>query len=76
MGCRFIYAIVPEKAVEEILANRALKKATQMVETTNQHMVLKDQTLSDTQIAVEIQRLQKMLLDEMPPDFWNDKGQP
>lgn len=73
MGCRFFYAIIPERTVEEIVTSRARKKATQIVEITSKHMALEGQSLSDKQIAIEIKRIQKMLLEDMPPDFWNDE---
>lgn len=76
MKCRFVYAIIPEKSVEEILACRAKIKASQLVDITNKHMALEGQTLSNAQIDLEIKRIQKLLLDQMPPDFWNDEIQP
>lgn len=76
MGCRFVYAIVPEKTVEDILEYRAMEKARHVVETTSKHMALEGQALSPKQIALEIKRIQKMLLDDISPDFWNDDGEP
>lgn len=73
MGCRFVYAVVPENTVEDILTERARKKTERIVETTSKHMALEDQTLSCKTIAHEIERLQKDMLDNMPPDFWNDE---
>ena len=73
MGYRFIYVIVPREKVENILADRAKKKATRLVEETHKHMALEDQALSDKQIALEIERLQQDLLRNMPSDFWDDK---
>ena len=73
MGCRFIYAIVPENSVEDILTERARVKATRMVERVTNHSALEDQALSEKQIAGEIKRLQDELLKEMPSDFWNDE---
>ena len=74
MGCRFVYAIVPENTVEDILAERAGKKAQRIVEVTNKHMALEDQSLSSKAIAYEIERLQKDMLNTMPSDFWNDEA--
>ena len=73
MGCRFVYAIVPENNVDERLAERARLKATRMVERATNHSALEDQALSEKQIAGEIKRLQDELLKEMPSDFWNDE---
>ena len=73
MGCRLVYAIVPEEDVEQILAARAKKKALKMVEEVNKQMALEEQALSEKQIAFEVKRLQMELLKELPGNFWNDE---
>ena len=73
MGCRLVYAIVPEEDVEKILAARAKKKALKMVEEVNKQMALEEQALSEEQIAFEVKRLQMELLKELPGNFWNDE---
>ncbi|NWF73355.1 MAG: mobile mystery protein A [Nitrospirae bacterium] len=74
MGYRFVYVIVPEEKVQAILADRAKKKATRLVEETHKHMALEEQALSEKQISFEIERLQQDLIRNMPSDFWDDKG--
>ena len=73
MDCRFVYAIVPEKRVEDILLARAKEKAFSIVKRTNEHMALEGQTLSAQQIQFEVERLQMDLVNTMPYDFWDDK---
>jgi len=73
MGYRFVYTIVPEKSVEDIIKQRAKEKAIALVEKTNQHMALEGQTLSNNQIAFDIERLQKDMMDRQPSDFWDDE---
>ena len=73
MGYRFVYAIVPEKTVKNVIEERARKKATAIVERTNKHMALEGQTLSSQQIQFEIERLQKAMMDRQPSDFWDDE---
>ena len=73
MNCRFVYAIVPEKRVEDIMRARAKEKATRIVSRTNAHMALEGQTLSAEQRQFEIERLQRELVNNMPSDFWDDK---
>ncbi len=72
MGCRFVYTIVPEKSVEDLVQARAKVKATALVERTNKHMALEGQTLSSQQIQFEIERLQRDMLNMPPFDFWDD----
>lgn len=70
MGCRFVYAIVPEGDIEDLVSLQAERKARQLVERTNQHMRLEAQGLTDNQLAGEVQRIQQDLLRDMPSDFW------
>lgn len=74
MSCRFVYAIVPEGSIEEILERRARGKARKLVEESSKHMALEQQSLSSEQIAFEIERLKREMLSNMPADFWDDEA--
>lgn len=73
MGCRFVYAIVPDKRIEDVIAAQARKKAKTLVGTASTHMALESQNLPDNKIAAEVERLARDLAREMPPDLWSDK---
>ena len=73
MGCRLVYAIVPPRKVEDILAARAKQKAKRRVVETGKHMALEVQALSEKQIKFEIDRLQNDILKNLPADFWDDE---
>jgi predicted DNA-binding mobile mystery protein A len=73
MGCRFVYAIVPEKRIEDVIMAQARKKAMALVGTASTHMALESQNLPNDKIAQEIERLTRERAQEMPPDFWSDK---
>lgn len=72
MGYRFVYAIVPEDTVDDIIAARAKEKAINIVNVTNKHMALEGQSLSKVQIEFEIKRIQQDLKNELATDLWND----
>ena len=72
MGYRFVYTIVPEKTVQDIIKARASSKAGVIVGRTNKHMALEGQMLSNQQMQFEIGRLQKDMIDRQPSDFWDD----
>lgn len=72
MDCRFVYAIVPETNIENILEKRAEARAQNMVEKAALQGAMEDQGLSKYQIIKETERLKNELLREMPSDFWND----
>src|SRR6266481_6348824 len=73
MGCRFVYAIVPPRPIEDIIVAQARKKAMAIVGTASKHMALESQTLPNDKIAQEVERLTQEIAREMPPDFWSDK---
>jgi predicted DNA-binding mobile mystery protein A len=73
LGCRFVYAIVPENRIEDVITAQARKKAMALVGRASTHMALESQTLPNDKIAAEVERLAGDLARNMPPDFWNDK---
>ena len=73
MGCRFVYAIVPNTTAGELLGRRTREKAEKIVARTHQHMALEAQILSPAQIAAETAILQQELMRDMPADLWNDE---
>jgi predicted DNA-binding mobile mystery protein A len=72
MGCRFIYAIVPPKRIEDLITAQAQKKAEALVGVASKHMALESQTLPHAKIAEEIERLTRDMARDMASDFWSD----
>ena len=73
MGCKFVYAIVPDKRIEDLITAQARKKARALVKTASTHMALESQNLPNDKIEAEVERLASDLAREMPSDFWSDK---
>ncbi len=75
MGCRFVYAVLPPKGkeTEDVIFVQALKKARALVERTDAHMALENQSLSEDERKKQINRLAQRLAIEIASDFWNDK---
>jgi predicted DNA-binding mobile mystery protein A len=72
MGCRFVYAIIPEGKVEDIIEKQARQKAMTIVNKTNKNMALEAQGLSNEQVEYELERLKQEFIKELPSDLWND----
>lgn len=70
LGGRFVYAIVPEGNVDDVLRIQARKKAESVVRRASSHMALEKQSLTSEQTREEIERLADDLLRERPSDFW------
>jgi predicted DNA-binding mobile mystery protein A len=73
MGCKFVYAIVPDKRIEDLITAQAQKKARALVKTASTHMALESQILPNDKMEAEVERLASDLAREMAPDFWSDK---
>jgi predicted DNA-binding mobile mystery protein A len=73
LGCRFVYAIIPEGRIEDVIAEQARRKAQALVGRASGHMALESQSLSETQNAQEAERIAQELLRTMPADLWADK---
>ena len=75
MGCRFVYAVLPPKGkeTEDVVFAQAMKKARALVERTDVHMALENQSLSESEREKQLNRLAQRLAIEMTSDFWNDK---
>ena len=70
MGGRFVYAIVPEGGVDDVLRKQAHKKAEAIVKRASAHMALEKQSLMPEQTQDEITRLADELMRQRPSDFW------
>ena len=73
MGCRFVYTIVPEGDIEDIVRAQALEKARAQVKEASIQMALEDQALSKSKLNAEIERLANEMVDKGNSDLWNDE---
>lgn len=71
MNCRLVYAIIPERDVDEIIEHQARTKARQLVNQAGVHMALEDQSLSKERLNAEIERMSKEFLSK-PSSIWDD----
>jgi predicted DNA-binding mobile mystery protein A len=72
MGCRFVYAIVPDGRIEDVVAAQARKKARSIVARASLHMALESQVLPEAQNADDIERISRDLIRTMPANLWAD----
>lgn len=72
LGCRFVYAIVPDSSIDEVIEKQAHKKAQEIVANASVHMMLEDQALNNDLLQTETERLKQQLIAEMKRDFWED----
>lgn len=73
MGGRFIYAIVPDGSVDDVIRAQAIVKAEARIRRASAHMALEKQSLSSEQTRQRIEELADELARDMPTDFWDVK---
>lgn len=72
LGCRFVYAIVPEKSVKDVIRLRAREKAKAVTDYTDQQMALEAQSLDKKQKGFEIERLTEEFMRDIPSHLWDE----
>ena len=71
MNSQLVYAIIPNKTINEIVFDQAKVKAELLVQQASIHMGLEQQSLSKEQIQEEIIRIAQEIASEMPSDLWD-----
>lgn len=72
MDCKFVYAVVPKKEIEEVIKQQAINKARIQVKSASTQMALEAQSLTKAQLNDEVERIAKQMLDKLPADFWDN----
>jgi predicted DNA-binding mobile mystery protein A len=71
LQCNLVYALVPQKPIDQILADRAQQIAATALQQVNRTMQLEDQATSAAQRTRQAQKLVRCLLEETPQRLWD-----
>lgn len=74
MGCRFVYAIVPEKDVESIVHDKVSKKAIYDVLEAYKHMAFEEQKVSKEKLIDEVYRVINQIEQKDMSSVWDKKN--
>jgi len=69
LGCRLVYAIVPDEPIEQILQKKAKEKASALIKKVNVNMALENQQVEAEQ---QIDELVSDLLGGSLSELWED----
>lgn len=72
LDCTLVYALVPNKALEEIVYERAGEIAAEQLARVNHSMRLEAQGVEDDDLQAEHARLRSELLAGNPARLWNN----
>jgi predicted DNA-binding mobile mystery protein A len=73
LGCRFVYALVPEKSLAEIVSERAEEIANRRTSSVEHTMRLEDQVVHDKRAARELRQQVIEDLLRHPARLWDEK---
>jgi len=71
LNCVFVYALLPNQSLEQMIETKALKKARDIVMKISKSMELENQALQKQLLNTEIKRLAEKLR-QSPKELWND----
>ncbi len=72
IGCDLQYVLVPRKPLEQMIAERALKKASAKLGRVNQSQALEASALEAASLSGAVVDLAKEYEVNRPADLWND----
>lgn len=73
LGCKFVYAILPETSLEELIRVQAVKRAEEELRRIHHTMTLENQSLNSNDISDARQRLINELLEGSMRRLWQDQ---
>lgn len=71
LGCRLVYALVPEKPLEELLRDRARTKAQRKVGRVSHSMKLEEQGIGPMEESRALEMLTERFLRGDPKKLWD-----
>jgi predicted DNA-binding mobile mystery protein A len=72
MGCRFVYAIVPDESLQAMVEKQAQKKAKAILNRTGHTMGLEQQSVSEAERQAQLKRLAIDLLAQESYQLWDE----
>jgi hypothetical protein len=73
LGCRLVYALIPERPLAEIVQERAERLAAEHTHAVTQTMRLEDQEVTTAGILKDLHRRQVAQLLRRPARLWDEK---
>jgi predicted DNA-binding mobile mystery protein A len=73
LGCRFVYALIPDRPLEETVRQRAGQLAREKLTAVEQTMRLEDQSVKNKTASTELLRQFIDVLLKHPARLWDEK---
>lgn len=73
LDCRLVYALVPRKALDELVRERAERLAKKRMESTRHSMALEAQGVEAADEQEQLKRMINRLLEKVGSEIWEDE---
>lgn len=73
LDCELVYALVPRQSLEEMVNNRAMKRARNQLAHASHSMALEDQAVTSDDAQEQLRQLARQILDKPGSGLWNDQ---
>jgi hypothetical protein len=70
MGCRLVYAIVPEESLEKIVDQKAKAAAARLMKSVDHSMRLEKQGVNSSAAIQQLETLASELKARLDPSLW------
>jgi len=70
MGCKFVYTLVPDVSLEEVVRTQAKKSAKSLIQEIHHHMKLEKQKVSAEVEKEQVDELAEEILNKMDSRLW------
>jgi predicted DNA-binding mobile mystery protein A len=70
MGCKFVYALIPETSLEEVVRIQSKKSAKDLIQEIHHHMKLEKQKVNSDVEKEQISELAEEILNKMDSRLW------
>lgn len=72
LDCKLVYAFVPRKPLQELVAERARLIAKKRLSVTGHHMALEAQSVSDADEKEQFEQLVRQIVEKGGSDIWKE----
>jgi predicted DNA-binding mobile mystery protein A len=70
MGCKFVYALIPDLSLEEVVRVQAKKSAKALIQEIHHHMKLEKQKVNSEVEKEQVDELAEEILNKMDSRLW------
>jgi len=72
LECQLVYVLIPRQPLEDLVQERAERKAKKLLNSTIHNMALEDQPVDKADVEEQLKRLTQRLIEKGGSDLWEE----